>query len=156
VACPPGGDADEWVARHAVDFLDAASLLTAAVAQWCTAAACPAMSAGPSREYLWAPPPPPPAPARGWLGKASSAAAAKPARLPAPRYCAALFAWADGLLADPAAFPQAPSAPFPPGFRDAVGPLFKRLARVFAHLYHAHFQHIAGEGRRKRGEEEGK
>lgn len=136
---PPGACADEWVARHAVDFLDAASLLTAAVAQWCTRTACPTMGAGPATTYLWAPPPAP--------GRAASASRGpRPAKLAAPDYCAALFAWADALLADPAALPQARDAPFPPAFRVAVAPLFKRLARVFAHLYHAHFAHVDAIG----------
>lgn len=141
VSCPPGADEDEFVARHAVDFLDATSLLHAALAgQYCTAAACPCMAAG-GREYLWAPPPPP-APRAGRVSRAP-----KPVRVPAPVYCANLFAWADGLLADPSAFPQAPDAPFPPDFRARVAaPLFKRLARVFAHAYHTHFDAVAAVG----------
>jgi len=138
VRAPPGACEDEWVARHAVDFLDAASLLAAAVSQWCTRTACPTMCAGPATTYLWAPPPPP--------GAAAPSRGPRPAKLPAPDYCASLFTWADALLADPAALPQARDAPFPPAFRAAVAPLFKRLARVFAHLYHAHFAHVEAIG----------
>ena len=33
-------------------------------------------------------------------------------------------------------------APFPSNFRDVVKTIFKRLFRVYAHIYHSHFQKI--------------
>ncbi|RCV44378.1 hypothetical protein SETIT_9G368700v2 [Setaria italica] len=33
-------------------------------------------------------------------------------------------------------------APFPPNFRDIVKTILKRLFRVYAHIYHSHFQMI--------------
>lgn len=33
-------------------------------------------------------------------------------------------------------------APFPANFRDVVKTIFKRLFRVYAHIYHSHFQKI--------------
>lgn len=33
-------------------------------------------------------------------------------------------------------------APFPANFRDVVKTIFKRLFRVYAHIYHTHFQKI--------------
>ena len=32
--------------------------------------------------------------------------------------------------------------PFPPNFKDVVNTIFKRLFRVYAHIYHSHFQKI--------------
>jgi hypothetical protein len=32
--------------------------------------------------------------------------------------------------------------PFPPNFKEVVKTLFKRLFRVYAHIYHSHFQKI--------------
>lgn len=32
--------------------------------------------------------------------------------------------------------------PFPPNFKDVVKTIFKRLFRVYAHIYHSHFQKI--------------
>ncbi|KAJ0914055.1 putative MOB kinase activator family [Helianthus annuus] len=32
--------------------------------------------------------------------------------------------------------------PFPPNFQDVVKTIFKRLFRVYAHIYHSHFQMI--------------
>lgn len=36
----------------------------------------------------------------------------------------------------------AAGAPFPMNFRDVVKTIFKRLFRVYAHIYHSHFQKI--------------
>ena len=33
-------------------------------------------------------------------------------------------------------------SPFPPNFKDVVKTIFKRLFRVYAHIYHSHFQKI--------------
>ncbi|KAH0974627.1 hypothetical protein GBA52_016526 [Prunus armeniaca] len=38
--------------------------------------------------------------------------------------------------------PTNPCAPFPPNFREVVKTIFKRLFRVYAHIYHSHFQKI--------------
>jgi MOB kinase activator 1 len=36
-------------------------------------------------------------------------------------------------------FPQRPDQPFPRTFQDTVRTIFKRLFRVFAHIYHSHW-----------------
>ena len=36
--------------------------------------------------------------------------------------------------------------PFPKNFRDTIGRLFRRLFRVYAHLYSNHFDHICALG----------
>lgn len=175
---------NEWMARHTVDFLDAAALLQGALShQYCTPETCPAMRAGPRHEYLWAEPEipgggggggagegsggegrgaaealdaaappsalstaasPPAAAAAAKKKKQQSKRTARPSRLPARDYSAALFSWADSLLASPRAFPQARGEPFPPGFKSGVlRPLFRRLARVFAHVYFAHWPEVS-------------
>lgn len=49
-------------------------------------------------------------------------------------------------LDDPAIFPQQYGVPFPPNFVDAVKVIFKRLFRVYAHIYHSHFKHVCNLG----------
>jgi len=152
---------NEWLARHTVDFLDAAALLQSALAhQYCTRETCPAMRAGPRHEYLWAEPEIPGGGERRAEEATSSAAAMKPkkpataaitpstknkpSRLPACDYTSALFSWADSLLACPLAFPQAKGETFPKHFKQMIlQPLYRRLARVFAHFYFAHWQQLA-------------
>ena len=53
VALPPGEDLDEWLAVNVVDFYNAASVIYSTLAEFCTPAACPVMSAGSRYEYLW-------------------------------------------------------------------------------------------------------
>ncbi|KAG0550751.1 hypothetical protein BDA96_01G364800 [Sorghum bicolor] len=50
--------------------------------------------------------------------------------------------WIEIQLDDEAIFPQQLGAPFPPNFLDVVKTIFKRLFRVYAHIYHSHFQMI--------------
>ena len=41
-------------------------------------------------------------------------------------------------------FPSTFGEPFPGNFRDVVRTIFKRVFRVFAHMYHSHFNKICG------------
>ncbi len=43
-------------------------------------------------------------------------------------------------------FPQQYGIPFPPNFMDVVRTMFKRLFRVYAHIYHTHFRSICSLG----------
>jgi hypothetical protein len=89
----------------------------------------------------------------------------RPTKLPAPEYVDALMNWAQGPLDDEAIFPNkigspyAPvflsrnlalntlsGVPFPRTFRDTVRTIFRRLFRVYAHIYSSHFDHICALG----------
>nr|GMD76070.1 MOB kinase activator-like 1A [Ipomoea batatas] len=50
--------------------------------------------------------------------------------------------WIEGQLDDESIFPQRLGAPFPGNFKEVVKTIFKRLFRVYAHIYHTHFQKI--------------
>jgi len=43
---------------------------------------------------------------------------------------------------DPRLFPQRYGEPFPSNFMQIVQTIFKRLFRVYAHIYHSHFRSI--------------
>ena len=47
---------------------------------------------------------------------------------------------------DPRIFPQQYGVPFPGNFMDVVRTVFKRLFRVYAHIYHTHFRSVCGLG----------
>ena len=49
-------------------------------------------------------------------------------------------------LDDPAIFPQMYGAQFPPNFMEVIRVIFKRLFRVYAHIYHSHFKSVCGLG----------
>ncbi|KAE8657990.1 MOB kinase activator-like 1B [Hibiscus syriacus] len=66
----------------------------------------------------------------------------KPIEVSAPKYIEYLMNWIEAQLDDETIFPQKLGTPFPPDFQDVVKTIFKRLFRVYAHIYHSHFQKI--------------
>ncbi|KAG5596072.1 hypothetical protein H5410_037304 [Solanum commersonii] len=66
----------------------------------------------------------------------------KPIEVSAPKYVDYLMGWIETQLDDESIFPQNLGAPFPSNFQDVVKTIFKRLFRVYAHIYHSHFQKI--------------
>mmetsp|Transcript_44877 Transcript_44877/g.85796 ORF Transcript_44877/g.85796 Transcript_44877/m.85796 type:complete len:97 (+) Transcript_44877:1287-1577(+) len=50
--------------------------------------------------------------------------------------------WVETQLDDEAIFPQRLGAPFPRNFIESVRTICKRLYRVYAHMYHSHFNQI--------------
>lgn len=126
VALPEGEDLNEWLAVNTVDFYNAINILYATLDQYCTLRKCPVMSAGQKYEYLWA----------------DGVKVKKPQKLPAPEYINNLFDWVEAQIDNPVLFPQQYGVPFPPNFQDVVRTMFKRLFRVYAHIYHSHFRDV--------------
>ncbi|CAL8463084.1 g2618 [Coccomyxa elongata] len=130
VRLPAGEDLNEWLAVNTVDFYNAISVLYSTLDEYCIASSCPIMSAGPKYEYLWA----------------DGVKVKKPVRLTAPEYINALCDWIETQIDDPYLFPQHYGEPFPPKFKDVIDSIFKRLFRVYAHIYHSHFKHVCALG----------
>ena len=142
-----GEDVNEWLAVAAVDFFHQVgervsslfllrgrcsrcvhscqvNMLYATLADFCTDESCPSMSAGPKYKYFW------------------SDGQRKPEDVSASRYVFSLMEWIQGQLDDEAVFPTKPNNPFPKSFRATVNSIFRRLFRVFAHIYHHHVEHV--------------
>jgi len=66
-------------------------------------------------------------------------------KVSAPEYIDFLMTWVQRLLDDEAVFPSKIGVPFPKDFSRTVKQIFKRLFRVYAHIYHAHFKIIVHE-----------
>ncbi|XP_049935249.1 MOB kinase activator-like 1A isoform X1 [Nymphaea colorata] len=135
VRLPPGEDPNEWLAVNTVDFFNQVNVLYGTLTEFCTPNSCPTMTAGPKYEYRWA----------------DGVQIKKPIEVSAPKYVDYLMDWIEAQLDNESIFPQKLGAPFPPNFRDVVKTIFKRLFRVYAHIYHSHFQKIvdlpsAGQG----------
>eukprot|EP00879_Flechtneria_rotunda_P012197 GHRR01012738.1.p1 GENE.GHRR01012738.1~~GHRR01012738.1.p1 ORF type:complete len:222 (+),score=57.41 GHRR01012738.1:121-786(+) len=130
VKLPPGEDLQEWLAVNTVDFYNAISVLYSTLAEFCTERNCEVMSAGSKYEYLWA----------------DGVKYKKPVRLSAPEYVDKLFDWIEDQIDDPSVFPGQFGEPFPPNFMDVVRTIFKRLFRVYAHIYHSHFKQVCSLG----------
>lgn len=130
VTLPDGEDKNEWLAVNTVDFFNEINLLYGVVAEFCTEQACPIMCAGPKYEYMWAD------------GKEVK----RPMAVSAPRYVDYLMTWVQNQLDDEAVFPTQLGVPFPPDFLERVQNIFKRLFRVYAHIYYCHFERMAALG----------
>lgn len=122
-------------------------MLYGTITDYCTDESCPVMNAGPKYEYHWA----------------DSKVSKKALRLSAPKYIDYLMTWIQNQLDDESIFPSKigiyfyssfknsiylfkfKGHPFPKDFKDIIKTIFKRLFRVYAHIYHSHFNIITQE-----------
>ena len=70
----------------------------------------------------------------------------KPIAVSAPRYVDYLMTWVQNLLDDEKVFPTELGVPFPKDFIGIVQTIFKRLFRVYAHIYYCHFEKMTSLG----------
>ncbi|KAL0212819.1 hypothetical protein RCL1_006445 [Eukaryota sp. TZLM3-RCL] len=125
VKLPEGEDENEWIAAHIVDFTEQVNMLYGTMQEFCTPETCPTMSAGPEFQYYW------------------GEGLRKPAPVSAPEYVDNLFSWIQSHLDDENLFPNAVNTPFPKNFKKTAKQIFKRLFRVYAHIYHHHSESLA-------------
>jgi MOB kinase activator 1 len=116
---------NEWLAVNTVDFFNQINLLYGSITEFCTPQECPVMSASPKYEYLW-----------------SDGGGKKPMKVSAPDYIDRLMSWIQSILDDEAIFPSRLDTPFPKDFKEVVKNIFRRLFRVYAHIYYSHFPKI--------------
>ncbi|RIB14969.1 MOB kinase activator 1A [Gigaspora rosea] len=126
VVLPDGEILDEWLAVNTYDFFNQINMLYGTITEFCTPQLCPVMSAGPKYEYHWS---------DGDKYK-------KPTKLSAPEYVDHLMEWVQQQLDDESVFPSKIGDPFPPNFQALVKNIFKRLFRVYAHIYLSHISVI--------------
>ena len=113
----------------AVDFFNEISLLYGTVTEFCTAQSCPVMSAE-GYEYYWM----------------DGVKYKKPEKVSAPEYVDLLMTWVETQLNDEQIFPLQVGTPFPKDFLMRVKTIFKRLFRIYAHVYSSHFNSIVELG----------
>ena len=130
VRLPAGEDLNDWFAVNVTDFFNEISLLYGVLMDTCTPASCPTMTAGAKYEYKWA----------------DGVRVKKPIRCSAPKYVDYLMTWVQTTLDDEKIFPVRVGEPFPPNIRDTFCSMFKRLFRVYAHMYTHHFQALQDFG----------
>ncbi|RLN58805.1 hypothetical protein BBJ28_00004415 [Nothophytophthora sp. Chile5] len=114
----------------AVDFFNEISIVYGTILEFCTSKSCPEMRAGPKFEYLWKD------------GKEFKT----PVKLAAPEYIDTLMTWVEELLSDETLFPTREGVPYCRGFVSVVKNIFRRLFRVYAHVYYSHFDKIVSIG----------
>ncbi|KAJ3439131.1 mob kinase activator-like [Anaeramoeba flamelloides] len=120
VKLPEGENINDWLAMNTIEFQNTAKLLFQLIQERCTSESCPKMTAGPRYEYYWQ------------EGKKSVQTT--------------LLSWVDELTEDPKIFPPMENDPFPKHFKKYVSVIFKRLFRVYAHIFTCHFRDIQDMG----------
>jgi len=126
VALPAGVDLDEWVAVNTVDFFNQINMLYGTIQEFCTEEKCPIMSASAKYEYKWA----------------DGQQVKRPIQCSAPQYIDNLMTWIQDQLDDEALFPSRIGVAFPKNFQESAKAIYKRLFRVYAHIYHHHFDEV--------------
>jgi len=124
VKLPPGASEEEWLAVSTVDMFNEINMLAGAVQDLCTEQTCPLMSAG-VNSYAWA-----------------DEHTKVPQKMSAPKYTETLLMWVERQLSDEAFLPVEPGVPFPSNFRGTMRKIYKRLFRIYAHIFYAHFQEM--------------
>eukprot|EP00761_Pharyngomonas_kirbyi_P009226 gb/GECH01009241.1/.p1 GENE.gb/GECH01009241.1/~~gb/GECH01009241.1/.p1 ORF type:complete len:217 (+),score=62.34 gb/GECH01009241.1/:1-651(+) len=125
VQLPSDETENDWIAVHAIDFLDRIKTLRSIFAKECI---CSKMTAG-SAEYLW------------HSGKFMS----RKKTIPAIEYIDNVFEWGENIIQDRKIFPPEGES-YPKSFKPNIKTLFKRLFRVFAHIFCHHLEKFRSEG----------
>jgi len=120
---PHGENEVFWISSHLRHFFREVKLVYGTVASCCTHESCPVMNAGQRFEYRW------------FNGTSA-------VTLSAPVYVRTLFTWVESLLKCSSLFPTEPGVPFRPDFLAHCRIVFKRLFRVYAHLYYSHVDNM--------------
>lgn len=126
VTLPQGENLNEWLAVNTIEFFNEISLIFGCLTEFCTKKNCPTMSAGPRFEYLWA----------------DGSKLTKPMKVSAAQYIDFLMTWVENQIQNEALFPSEVGVKFPNHFLKIVKTIFKRLFRIYAHIYHHHFNDI--------------
>jgi len=127
VKLPEGEESNEWLAANVTDFVHHVNLLYGALTEYCTAETCPVMTAGPRFEYQWED-------------------NGKYLKLSAPDYIDNLTSWVSKQLEDEKLFPTKNKVPFPKEYLSNIKTIFKRIFRIYAHIYHSHYSKVVALG----------
>jgi len=122
VICPEGEDENEWIAMNTIECYNTMNMCYSFIQEFCTENSCAQMT-GAKATYLWTD------------GKG------KPQELSAPKYIDNLTNWVNDQIDNPAIFPVDDSD-FPKNFRQIISKIISRMLRVYAHIYHAHWDNV--------------
>lgn len=127
VEVPKYVDLDEWLALNVFEF-------HAYLRQFCQllseqiSADNNCMNGGPGYDYLW------------------MDASKQPVKLPPQTYIDYTFSWLAAKFDDQNTFPTRQGVPFPPNFQAIIRSIYIQLFRIFAYIYHNHFDTIVHLG----------
>lgn len=124
VMLPKYVDLGEWIALNIFEFFTYLNQFCGCLSEFITPQTCPTMNAGPGIDYLW-------------IDNSK-----KQVRLPANVYIDYVLTWISSKLDDFTLFPTQQGVSFPPHFMGVVKNIYRQMFRIFAHIYHNHFDKI--------------
>jgi hypothetical protein len=124
VQLPKYVDKGEWLALNVFEFFTYLNQFYGVISEFVTVEACPTMNAGPGVDYLWID------------------ANKKTISLPAATYIDYVLTWISQKFDDQTIFPTKHGVPFPPHFQGVLKNIYRQMFRIFAHIYHNHFDKI--------------
>jgi len=129
IKLPEGEQLNDWLEINSIHFFNIASMVYGTLGKQCTDDSCPDMTAGAKYQYYWAD------------GKSQEAVSVS-----ARQYMTYMFDWIEAQISDPAIFPVDDEGQYPADFEDRVKAIFKRLFRMYAHVYYKHFEAVKAMG----------
>lgn len=124
VQLPKYVDLGEWIALNVFEFFTNLNQFYGVVAEYVTPDAYPTMNAGPHTDYLWLD------------------ANNRQVSLPASQYIDLALTWINNKVNDKNLFPTKNGLPFPQQFSRDVQRIMVQMFRIFAHIYHHHYDKI--------------
>ncbi|SMN18564.1 similar to Saccharomyces cerevisiae YFL034C-B MOB2 Activator of Cbk1p kinase [Maudiozyma saulgeensis] len=124
VQLPKYVDIGEWIALNVFEFFTNLNQFYGVIAEYVTPDAYPTMNAGPHTDYLWLD------------------ANNRQVSLPASQYIDLALTWINNKVTDKNLFPTKDNIPFPQEFLRDVQRIMIQMFRIFAHIYHHHFDKI--------------
>ncbi|KAG0655046.1 Maintenance of ploidy protein mob2 [Monosporozyma unispora] len=124
VQLPKYVDVGEWIALNVFEFFTNLNQFYGVIAEYVTPEAYPTMNAGPHTDYLWLD------------------ANNRQVSLPAGQYIDLALTWINNKVTDKNLFPTQDNVSFPQAFLRDVQRIMIQMFRIFAHIYHHHFDKI--------------
>ena len=124
VQLPKYVDIGEWIALNVFEFFTNLNQFYGVIAEYVTPDAYPTMNAGRHTDYLWLD------------------ANNRQVSLPASQYIDLALTWINNKVTDKHLFPTKDNIPFPQEFLRDVQRIMVQMFRIFAHIYHHHFDKI--------------
>lgn len=117
-------DYGEWLSLNIFETYTHLNQFYGVIADYVTAEKYPTMCAGPSTEYLWVD------------------SSNRTVSLPAYQYIDYALAWISNQINDENHFPTRGTTSFPPTIVKDIKSICREMFRIFAHIYHHHFDKI--------------
>ncbi|RLV93085.1 CBK1 kinase activator protein MOB2 [Spathaspora sp. JA1] len=124
VQLPKYVDYGEWLALNIFELFNNLNRCYGVISDYVTREAFPTMNAGPNVNYLWV----------DSNGQAVN--------LPACQYIEYVTSWISNKLNDQSIFPTKNGGAFPPNFLKDCKNITRQMFRIFAFIYHNHFEKI--------------